>query len=70
MTPLMQLIPSLDQTQKIQLISALSDRMLYPQANRGFRYYELDGILEAEPDFESLTIDDAKGLIRAIANHI
>lgn len=70
MTQLMQLIPSLNADEKIQLISALSDKISYPNLNRGLRYYALDSILTADSEYADLTSDDAKGLIRAIVNYI
>ena len=70
MTPLMAVIPTLNETEKIQLISAASERILYPKVKHGLRYYGLDSILSVEADFDALTPGGAKELIRAIVNHI
>ena len=69
MNNITELIPSLTEDEKIQLISAASEKILYPGTKRGLRYYGLDSILEVDSDFEALTVDDAKGLIRSIVNH-
>lgn len=70
MTPLMQVIPTLNQDEKILLINAASEKLLFPHTQRGLRYYGLDSILRVDRDFDALTPDDAKSLIRAIVNHI
>ncbi|PSB18423.1 hypothetical protein C7B65_15120 [Phormidesmis priestleyi ULC007] len=70
MTPLIQIITSLTDEEKIQLISALCHKILYPNVNRGLRYYGLDSILEVEPEYEALDVSAAKSLIRSIVNHI
>ena len=70
MTPLMQVIPLLNETEKILFISAASDKIVFPGTRRGLRYYGLDSILQVDSDFDDLTADDAKRLIREIVNHI
>lgn len=70
MPQLMQLIPTLSDNEKIQLINAISERMLYPRVAHGLRHYGLDRIAEADSEYSALTIIDGKGLIRAIVNHI
>ena len=70
MTPLMDVIPTLNETEKILLINAASDKIVFPGTRRGLRYYGLDSILRVDRAFDALTPDGAKGLIRAIVNHI